>query len=251
MPAIARPFIDERMNISNNFIFCALDTDDLPQALNWARQIGPITGGLKLGMEFINSHGPKGIRAVQQACPAARLFIDLKFHDIPNTVAGAVRTVCRAHQPAFVNVHAAGGRAMMQDAVKAARESSPETKILAVTILTSMDEGALSETGISGSLTDQVKRLAILAQDSGLDGVVCSAHEIAVLRQICVPDFVLMVPGIRPQGDAVQDQKRIMTPRQALQQGATHIVIGRPITGAPDPGQAAKEILLSLKNSAV
>lgn len=248
MPAIARPFIDGRMNIPDNFIFCALDTDDLPQALNWARQIGPITGGLKLGMEFINSHGPEGIRAVQQACPAARLFIDLKFHDIPNTVAGAVRRVCRAHQPAFVNVHAAGGRAMMQEAVKAARETSPETKILAVTILTSMDQGALSETGISGSLTDQVKRLAILAQDSGLDGVVCSAHEIHMLKAECGPDFIFMVPGIRPAAADMQDQKRVMTPEQALQQGATHIVIGRPITGAPDPVKTAKDILLSLEN---
>lgn len=227
-------------------VFCALDTSGLSQATAWAKALGPVTGGLKLGMEFINSFGPQGIEAVQKAAPDAQLFIDLKFHDIPNTVAGAVRSMCQKHRPAFLNVHAGGGKKMMEAALAACREASPQTKLLAVTVLTSMDQNMLSETGVAGAVEDQVKRLASLAQDSGLDGVVCSAHEIAMLRKTCGPDFVLMVPGIRPEGADLQDQKRVMTPGQAFQEGATHIVIGRPITAAVDPAAAARAIVAGL-----
>lgn len=225
-------------------IFCALDTADLEQAKNWAATIGPVTGALKLGMEFCNSFGPAGIEAVQKAAPDAALFIDLKFHDIPNTVAGAVRTICANFAPAYLNVHAAGGSAMMEAAKDAC---SPETKLLAVTILTSLSHKDLCEIGYEGEdVAASVKRLALLAKNSGLRGVVCSALEIELLRKTCGPDFELMVPGIRPDGSDKGDQKRVMTPSEALQKGATHLVIGRPITAAPDPAVAAANILQSL-----
>lgn len=232
------------MNRSSPQIFCALDTADLNQAVQWAKTIGPITGALKLGMEFINSFGPQGIEAVQNAAPNAALFIDLKFHDIPNTVAGAVRTVTRHFAPMYLNLHAAGGRSMME-AAKAACENN--SKLLAVTILTSLNDQEIKQVGYSAPMAEQVQNMARLSQESRMDGVVCSAHEIDLLRGICGSAFVLMVPGIRPAGSTICDQSRVMTPREALDQGATHLVIGRPITGTNDPAQAAQEILDSLK----
>lgn len=225
-------------------VFCALDTDDLALACRWAGAIGPVTGGLKLGLEFVNSHGPRGIEAVKEACPEAALFIDLKFHDIPNTVAGAVRTICRNFGPAYLNVHAAGGMRMMQAAAEAVEGDS---RLLAVTLLTSIDEEELARIGHVNGLREQVVRFALLAQDAGLHGVVCSAHEIEAVREGCGADFDLMVPGIRPEGGAVQDQKRVMTPAQAMRLGATHLVIGRPITGAVDPVNAAERIVNDLR----
>ena len=144
-------------------IFCALDTSDLNQAKLWASQIGPVTGALKLGMEFVNSFGPQGIEAVKKAAPDADLFIDLKFHDIPNTVAGAVRTVCDNFSPTYLNVHAAGGQTMMEAALKAC---GPKTKLLAVTILTSLNDDELRKIGYHSSTSGQVMRMAQLAQDS-------------------------------------------------------------------------------------
>jgi len=223
-----------------SLIFCALDTPDLNQATAWAKQIGPVTGALKLGMEFVNAFGPQGIEAVQKAAPDAALFIDLKFHDIPNTVAGAVRATCNNFAPAYLNVHAAGGVEMMQAAKEACGTG---TKLLAVTILTSLDQESIRMVGYQHELSDQVTRMAKLTQDSGLDGVVCSALEIEQIRTLCGPSFELMVPGIRPAGAQTQDQKRVMTPEQALSAGATHLVIGRPITGAADPAAAAQDIL--------
>ena len=230
-------------------IFCALDTSDLNQAKDWATTIGPITKGLKVGLEFVNSFGPQGIEAVLNACPHAELFIDLKFHDIPNTVAGAVRTMCRNFAPAYLNVHAGGGETMMRAAKAACDETSNgKTKLLGVTILTSLSQSELKQIGYEGKTeSDSVLRLAKLTQNCGLDGVVCSAHEIEILRGSCGPNFTLMVPGIRPQGAQNSDQKRVMTPDRALQLGATHLVIGRPITGAPDPAKAAHDILDSIK----
>lgn len=221
-------------------IFCALDTSDLQQAIDWAGAIGPVTGALKLGMEFVNSFGPAGIEAVLGAAPDADLFIDLKFHDIPNTVAGAVRTTCANFAPAYLNVHAAGGAEMMEAAKNAC---SPETKLLAVTILTSLDQDAITKIGYQNELSGQVIRMAKLAENSGLDGVVCSALEIEMVRKACNANFELMVPGIRPSGSDKGDQKRVMTPSEALNKGATHLVIGRPITGADDPAKAAQDIL--------
>lgn len=224
-------------------IFCALDTSDLDQATQWAQQIGPVTGALKLGMEFVNSFGPGGIEAVKKAAPDADLFIDLKFHDIPNTVSGAVRTVCENFAPAYLNVHAAGGPAMMDAAKKACGQN---TKLLAVTILTSLSDEELRKIGYHSGTSGQVMQMAQLAEDSGLDGVVCSALEISLLRGACGRNFELMVPGIRPEGSAKGDQKRVMTPKAALSEGATHLVIGRPITGADNPAKAAQDILDSL-----
>ncbi|MBL4803681.1 MAG: orotidine-5'-phosphate decarboxylase [Alphaproteobacteria bacterium] len=232
---------------SSPMIFCALDTPDLAQAKAWAETIGPVTGALKVGMEFVNAYGPHGIETVQNAAPDAELFIDLKYHDIPNTVAGAVRAVCQRFAPAYLNVHAAGGIEMMQAAKDAC---TPQTKLLAVTILTSLNQEAIRTVGYEHPLTEQVTRMAKLTQDSGLDGVVCSALEIEPIRALCGNDFDLMVPGIRPAGSQSQDQKRVMTPEEALGKGATHLVIGRPITGAADPAQAAQDILESIRKDA-
>ncbi|MEM7651007.1 MAG: orotidine-5'-phosphate decarboxylase [Pseudomonadota bacterium] len=233
------------MNTANlkNRIYCALDTADLSQAREWAASISPVTGALKLGMEFVNSFGPQGIEAIKKAAPDADLFIDLKFHDIPNTVAGAVRTICNHFAPAYLNVHAAGGFAMMEAAKDAC---TPQTKLLAVTILTSLDQDAIAEVGYQNDLSAQVKTMAQLTQKAGLDGVVCSALEIALIREACRESFDLMVPGIRPKGAAQGDQKRVMSPAEALSAGATHLVIGRPITGTDDPAQAAADILETL-----
>lgn len=227
-------------------IFCALDTDDLERAKTLAAQVGPVTGGLKVGMEFVNTFGPQGIEAVQEACPEAALFIDLKFHDIPNTVAAAVRTTSQRFAPAYLNVHAAGGLEMMQAAKEACHS---DTKLLAVTILTSLTHDALSAVGYEGAdVATSVVRLAKLTQNAGLDGVVCSALEIALLRSACGDDFSLMVPGIRPKGTDMGDQKRVMGPSEALNAGATHLVIGRPITQADDPAAAAQAIVDGLSS---
>ncbi len=224
-------------------IFCALDTSDLEQAKKWASAVGPVTGALKVGMEFVNSFGPQGIEAIQNAAPNADLFIDLKFHDIPNTVAGAVRTTCANFAPAYINVHAAGGQEMLEAAKDACGN---DTKLLAVTILTSLDQEAIAKVGYQNELSGQVIRMAKLAENSGLDGVVCSALEIELVRKACASNFELIVPGIRPSGSDHGDQKRVIMPSEALDKGATHLVIGRPITGANDPAKAAREILESL-----
>lgn len=224
-------------------IFCAIDTDDLDRACDLVAQIAPVTGGIKLGLEFFNNFGASGIERVLKSAPDAQLFIDLKFHDIPNTVAAAVRAICSNFAPAYLNVHASGGREMMVAAKDACGDN---TKLLAVTLLTSLDDQAIAEIGYKDGLSDRVEQLALLTKDAGLDGVVCSAHEIKALRVACGDDFALMVPGIRPAGAAIGDQKRVMTPCDALANGATHLVIGRPITGADDPSKAAQEIINNL-----
>lgn len=228
---------------SSPLVFCAIDTADLDHACALAQKIAPVTGGIKLGLEFFNNFGPQGIERVLKAAPDAQLFVDLKFHDIPNTVAGAVRGICSNFAPAYLNVHASGGRAMMEAALKAC---GAQTKLLAVTLLTSLDEGAVSEIGYQNDIGGQVERLALLTKAAGLAGVVCSAHEIKALRAACGQDFALMVPGIRPEGADVGDQKRVMSPKEALAAGATHLVIGRPITGADDPAMAAAKIIENL-----
>lgn len=228
-------------------IFCALDTPDTAQAVALARAIGPVTGGIKLGLEFFNAQGPAGVLRITEAAGGTQIFLDLKFHDIPNTVAGAVRSICARIRPAYLNVHASGGTEMMR-AAKAA--CAPGTKLLAVTILTSLDEAGIAQAGFRAGLSERVEALALLAQESGLDGVVCSAHEIVRLRAACGPDFILMVPGIRPEGATAGDQKRVMTPGQALSAGANHLVIGRPITESADPASAARAILGSLDGAA-
>lgn len=225
----------------NPIIFCAIDTANLDTALELSRQIAPVTGGLKLGLEFFNNFGPSGVEKIREACPEAKIFLDLKLHDIPNTVAGAVRTLSTNLEPAYLNVHASGGSAMMRSAREAC---TGETKLLAVTILSSLSKVEVSDIGYENDdLTVTVSRLTALTKDAGLAGVVCSGHEIETLRNTSGPDFVLMVPGIRPENADADDQKRVMTPKRAIELGATHLVIGRPITGAADPGAAAQAIL--------
>lgn len=231
-------------------VFCAIDTTDLARAQELAAAVAAAGCGIKLGLEFFNAHGPDGVRRVCAAQDGVPLFLDLKYHDIPNTVAGAVRAGC-ALRPAYMNVHAGGGVAMMEAArdaadEEAARRGMARPKILAVTVLTSLDDAALAADGHGENSAALVLRRAEMAQAAGLDGIVCSALEIEAVRAACGPDFVLMVPGIRPAGSAADDQKRVMTPARAFAAGATHLVIGRPIAAAADPQKAAREIMDSL-----
>ena len=227
--------------MSKNPIFCAIDTVDVGAARELASKLQGLIGGVKLGLEFFTANGCDGVRKVMDGAELP-LFIDLKFHDIPNTVAGAVRGISSL-TPAFFTIHAGGGAAMMKAAVEAAEGRS---KVLAVTILTSLSEADMAPMGISSSVDDQVKRLADLAQASGVDGLVCSPHEVAMLRAHLGAGMALVVPGIRPKGSAADDQARTLTPAEALKVGADHLVIGRPITAAADPAAAARAILNSL-----
>jgi orotidine-5'-phosphate decarboxylase len=231
------------MSSFHNPIYVALDTPDLEYARNLASHVAPHVGGLKLGMEFLAANGPQGIRAFEDF--GLPIFADTKFHDIPNTVAGAVRATAGLGV-AIVNVHAAGGPAMLRAAREAAQAVNPKTKVIAVTVLTSLGDDDLVAVGQVPPARDQVVRLATLARDCGLDGVVCSAHEIAPLRAALGQDFLLIVPGIRPAGSEVGDQRRVMGPKEARDAGASILVIGRPITAAADPGEAARAIAESL-----
>jgi orotidine-5'-phosphate decarboxylase len=227
--------------MTNNPIFCALDMPDVGAAAALASKLNGSVGGIKLGLEFFTANGVDGVRKVMQGTTLP-LFVDLKFHDIPNTVAGAIRSVS-VLKPAFTTIHAGGGAAMMKAAVEAAEG---RFKILAVTVLTSLGESDMASLGIGSSVSDQVKRLADLAASSGIDGLVCSPHEVALLRKQLGAKIKLVVPGIRPAGAAADDQNRVLTPKEAMAAGADHLVIGRPITGSPDPAAAAKAIVESL-----
>ncbi len=224
-------------------IICAIDTGDLGQATALSSTLKGRVGAVKLGLEFFCAAGPAGVSAVAEG--GQPIFLDLKFLDIPNTVAGAVRAAC-AWNPFMMTVHASGGAAMMRAATAAALRGADSNGarplLVGVTVLTSFDDGDLAETGAQGPLPDQVKRLAALAQDSGLDGIVASAHEVAMLRAQCGPEFTLVVPGIRPGWASADDQKRIVTPADALAHGADYLVIGRPITRSDDPAGAARRI---------
>lgn len=230
-----------------NPVYVALDTTDANHARQLAARLRGSVGGLKLGLEFFSAHGPDGVKPfVEMGLP---VFLDLKYHDIPNTVAGACRAAAGLGV-SILNVHAQGGAAMMRAAVEAAKTVSPSTRVIAVTMLTSLGDEDLPSLGLTPPVGDQVLRLASLAQQCGLDGVVCSAHEIARLRKELGPNFWLVVPGIRPAGAALGDQRRVMGPADARDAGANVLVIGRPITGAPDPAQAARDIAQSLGISA-
>jgi orotidine-5'-phosphate decarboxylase len=235
------------MHVPSNPVFCALDTPDAARAETLAGTLRDTVGGLKIGKELFTAAGPQGVRAVISAGGGLPLFLDLKFHDIPNTVAGAVRAAC-ALNPFILNVHASGGPEMMRAAAEAATQAGGDKRpqVIAVTLLTSLDEDDLTAVGVMGPVQDRVVALARLAQSCGLDGVVCSAAEIGALREACGPEFKLVVPGIRPQGSDSGDQKRVLTPREALDRGADYLVIGRPISGAADAGAAAREILTQL-----
>jgi len=242
----------------SNPVYCAVDTVDLAQAARLIRSVAggarPAVGGIKLGLEFFLAHGAPGVRYAFPAPVRATgvgFFLDLKLHDIPNTVAGGIRAVVEL-EPTFVTLHTVGGTAMMKAAAETAaaeakRLGVARPKLLGVTVLTSLDKSDLDATGVSAEPTAQAVRLAALARASGLDGVVCSPHEIAALRKACGKEFVLMVPGIRPAGSASGDQKRVMTPKQAVALGANHLVIGRPITEAADPDSAAQAIARELE----
>ena len=238
------PVGEEDRSMNNNPIFCAVDTVDVDAARTLTSKLTGLIGGVKLGLEFFTANGCDGVRRVMDGTELP-LFIDLKFHDIPNTVAGAVRGISSL-KPAFFTIHAGGGAAMMKAAVDAAEGRST---VLAVTILTSLFEADMNPLGIGGSVADQVRRLADLAQAAGVGGLVCSPQEVAMLRAHLGPAMALMVPGIRPKGSAADDQARTLTPAEALKVGADHLVIGRPITAAADPAVAARAILESLSET--
>lgn len=247
MPA-ALPISARMTRLFKSPVFCALDTTDLNKAVAWSNAIKPYVGGLKLGLEFFNAHGPQGIARIAEI--GLPIFADLKLHDIPNTVAGGVRAILPLGV-SILNVHASGGIAMMKAAAdEAARAGARRPKIIGVTVLTSLDASDLHAAGVSATPGEQVIRLATLAKTAGLDGVVCSAHEIAPLRNTLGPDFMLIVPGIRPAGAETGDQKRVMTPLEAVKLGADIVVIGRPITEASDPAAAARAIHDSLHHAA-
>lgn len=222
-----------------NPIFVALDTPSVDKACELARVLRPHVGGLKIGLEFITANGPDGIkRIIDQGLP---VFADVKFHDIPNTVAGASREIAKLGVAMF-NVHASGGTAMMRAAVDAAAGVVSRPKVIAVTVLTSIDDEALDAVGQGDEVQMQVHRLAVLARDAGLDGVVCGPKEAGVVRAECPEPFLVVTPGVRPVGGEVADQRRVATATHAIKEGASILVIGRPITGAADPAEAARAI---------
>jgi orotidine-5'-phosphate decarboxylase len=232
-------------------LLVALDVEDADRAMAIANQLHGLAGGLKVGSRLFTTAGPDLVRRLVDA--GARVFLDLKFHDIPNTVAQAVDAGVRTGAW-MINVHASGGGAMMQAAARAAAEAAastgrPAPLVIAVTVLTSMDEGALRQVGVERRLLDHVLMLARLAQDAGLQGVVASPHETAAIRQACGPDFAIVTPGIRgaSAGREKNDQARTMGPAEAVKAGATYIVVGRPIIAAPDPKAAAQAIVTELR----
>lgn len=239
------------MSADNVKVYASIDTTDIDRARDLARIAAAQPGaGVKLGIEFFMSNGPEGVRRVREVAPDASFFLDLKLHDIPNTVAAGIRTVSTLGID-YVNVHASGGTEMMSRANEAAQEGAvkaglPPPKVIGVTVLTSLDNDMLNDVGQSAGAASQVVRLTMLTREAGLAGVVCSAHEIAPLRRDIGKDFVLIVPGIRPAGSDLNDQKRVMTPVEAIREGATHLVIGRPITQAADPAKALEDILKTL-----
>ena len=225
-------------------IFVAIDTPDLDRALTIVEAVRGEAGGVKLGLEFFSAQGPAGVRRIGEL--GLPLFLDLKLHDIPNTVAKAVEALAPL-EPAILTVHASGGHEMLFAAKRAA---PPSIKVVAVTLLTSLDEGDLSDLGIDRSPAEQVTRFAWIARDAGVDGIVCSGTEVRQARAAW-PNGFFVVPGIRPAGADVADQKRVVTPARALEDGASILVIGRPITAAADPAQAMREIAASVKKEVI
>lgn len=222
-----------------NPIYVAIDTPALDRAEQLARAVARSAGGLKLGLEFFCANGPAGIARIAKF--GLPIFLDLKLHDIPNTVAKAVAAL-RPLEPSILTVHAAGGRAMLEEAKAAAPE---HTRVVAVTVLTSLDDSDLQSIGVESSPAEQVERLAALARESNLDGIVCSGAEVGAAHSNWPRGF-FVVPGVRPEGSETADQKRIVTPRQALDSGASILVIGRPITAADDPAAAIRSIAATL-----
>ncbi len=223
----------------SNPVYVAIDTPLLDDALDLVRKVKAHVGGVKLGLEFFCANGHHGVHEIQKL--GLPIFLDLKLHDIPNTVAKAMQAI-NTLEPAIVTIHASGGRAMMEDAKAAA---GSHTKVVGVTVLTSLDDHDLSRIGVPDDPHSQVERLAALAQEAGLDGIVCSGQEVKSARKAWKDGF-FVVPGLRPAGASTADQKRIVTPRQARDDGASVLVVGRPITKAEDPDAAARAIVGTL-----
>ena len=230
------------MSVSSPIIV-ALDYPDAEQALALAGRLDPARVRVKVGKELFTRAGPAVVTGLRER--GFQVFLDLKFHDIPNTVAAAVRAAAEMGVW-MVNVHACGGSRMMRAAREALRDLEAPPLLIGVTVLTSQDADDLAEIGLAVEPEEQVRRLARLSRESGLDGVVCSAREAAMLREFCGPDFKLVTPGIRPAGSAGDDQRRVVTPADAQQLGVDYMVIGRPITRAPDPTAAVDDILHTL-----
>ena len=222
-------------------IAVALDAPDLETAARWAGLVTPHVSTVKIGLELYLRYGPGAVASIRGAS-GVKIFLDLKLHDIPATVTGAARAVARL-RPELITVHAAGG----PEVVRAAVEGAPDTTIAAVTVLTSLRQADLEQIGMLGPMSDAVRRLAVLAVESGARGLVCSPQEVAALRAEVGPDITLITPGVRPAGSSADDQARTATPADALRAGADLLVIGRPITGAPDPGAAAAAIAAPLR----
>ena len=234
-----------------NRLLVALDVDGAERALAIARQVRGVAGGLKVGSRLFTMAGPDLVLRLVDS--GAHVFLDLKFHDIPNTVAQAVDAAVRTGAW-MINVHASGGAAMMQAAARAGAEAAAAgarpSLVIAVTVLTSMDEETLAQTGVTRPLADHVLALALMAQSAGLHGVVASPQETAAIRRACGPEFVIVTPGIRgaSAGQDKNDQSRTLGPAEAVKAGASYIVVGRPIIGAPDPGAAARAIVEELSS---
>ena len=229
----------------SNPIILAVDTSSIEEAEKLVLSLRDYIGGIKIGMEFFNSCGPAGVSSIQKF--GVPIFLDLKLHDIPATVYKTVSTLLKLN-PAIINVHASGGKEMMIQASRALKDSNnKDTKLIAVTILTSLDNGDLKDIGFSDTSDALVLQLAQLAKDSGLDGIVCSAKEISTIRKAIGEDFLLVVPGIRPEDNKLNDQKRTMTPKGAISEGADLLVIGRPITQSDDQVSALMNILEQIK----
>lgn len=220
-------------------IYLAVDTPDLEAAEALVAKVKSHIGGIKLGLEFFSAHGHHGVH--EMAKHGLPIFLDLKLHDIPNTVAKAVRALAPL-EPAILTVHAAGGRAMMEDAKAAA---GTQTKVVAVTVLTSLDNDDLSSIGVNGNAAEQVAKLASLAREAGLDGIVCSGEEVEAVHKLW-KDGYFVVPGVRPADGTTGDQKRTVTPAEAMNGGASIIVVGRPISKAEYPDIAARAIAATL-----
>ncbi|MDG2532913.1 orotidine-5'-phosphate decarboxylase [Sphingomonas sp. HITSZ_GF] len=220
-------------------IYVAIDTPDLERAKAIATRVKAHVGGIKLGLEFFMANGRHGVHEMHDI--GLPIFLDLKFHDIPNTVAKAIQAL-RPLEPAILTVHAAGGRAMLEDAKAAAPTG---TKVVAVTMLTSLDDSDLTSIGLKPDPHEQVMRLTELARSAGVDGIVCSGNEVAAAKKLWHDGF-FVIPGVRPANGVIGDQKRVVTPRAALDAGASILVVGRPITQAADPDLAAREIEATL-----
>ena len=227
-----------------NPIIVAIDKNSEVEAYELTEELVGQVGAIKLGLEFFDTYGPDGIRNLQKL--KIPIFLDLKIHDIPQTVKKTIDTLSSL-KPDILNVHALGGKKMMQLALESLSKNSPHTQLVAVTILTSLDDTDLQMMEMNTSTKNLVSSLAKLTKQSGLSGVVCSSEEVKLVREACGKNFRIIVPGIRPDGSDKNDQKRTMTPKEAISLGADHLVIGRPITESKDPRNATIEIVNSIK----